>query len=157
MSDLVAGLLEILAKSREKSQAVVENLDLATVVYRDPDWRVQDVLGHVAYWEALVTQSLEAFLEGEVFHFLENDDDEVIDALNQVDVERNAHLSAIEAIHRWQTIREDFNKVIEQLTDAQLLEFATAPWGEKLLVKELIAGMIEHEEEHAEDMKESIW
>ena len=50
-------LLDLLAQSFSATQALLDEVDLETVVYENPDWRVQDVIWHLAVWDRQVAQS----------------------------------------------------------------------------------------------------
>ena len=52
-------LIDLLTESQSANRAIVQEIDPDMRVYKDPDWRVRDILGHLATWDRQVTRSLQ--------------------------------------------------------------------------------------------------
>lgn len=63
-SSIKDGLLDRLAESHYAIQNTLERVDLELRVYSDADWRIRDILGHLATWDREVAKSLSTFLVG---------------------------------------------------------------------------------------------
>ena len=63
-SSIKDGLLDRLAESHSATERIIEGIDLELCVYSDTDWRIRDILGHLATWDREVAKSLSTFLVG---------------------------------------------------------------------------------------------
>ena len=55
-------LLNRLTETHSEIQSVIEGIDMDIQVYDGPDWRVRDILGHIATWDREAAKSLTAYL-----------------------------------------------------------------------------------------------
>ena len=62
-ADLKKHLLERMSETHAAILAIIGGIDLELRVYEDTDWRIRDILGHIATWDREVTKSLRAFLD----------------------------------------------------------------------------------------------
>jgi hypothetical protein len=105
-------LLEKLIETRSATRALLKDVDPEMRVYTDPEWRIRDILGHIATWDRQVAKSLRAFRAGTEYFIPDIDEDE-----------------------------------------SDLLY----PWGgERGSIAKLIDYMIDHEDEHRDEIEKAI-
>ncbi|HSR20844.1 MAG TPA: maleylpyruvate isomerase N-terminal domain-containing protein, partial [Anaerolineales bacterium] len=62
-------LLALLENTRHETRSLLSGLDPEQVVHTDARaWRVRDVVGHLAVWNAEAARSLEAHAKGGEYH-----------------------------------------------------------------------------------------
>jgi hypothetical protein len=146
-------LLERLANSHVAIRKIVAGRDLEIQVYSDPDWRIRDILGHIATWDREVTKSLRAFAAGGEYYIPDLDED----MFNEQAVLEQRKLSAQQISLEWEQAREDFNKALQAIPDHQFPGELLYPWGdERGDIPELVEFMIEHDDEHREEIENAI-
>jgi hypothetical protein len=144
-------LLNRLAESHAAIQNTLEGVDLELRVYVDSDWRVRDILGHLATWDRVVTKSLRAFLVGSEYAIPDMDGDET--DFNEGAVLEQRKLSTQQILEEWKGAREDFKAAISDIPDDRFPGDLLYPWGdERGSIPKLVEFMIEHDEEHRDEM-----
>jgi hypothetical protein len=147
-------LLEHLKESHLAIQAILDGVDLEKRVYTDSDWRVRDILGHIATWDFQVAKSLRAFKAGTEYAIPGVDGDETDFNAQAVSEQRN--LSSAEILTEWKRAREDFIKALDDIP----LDFFPGellyPWGdERGSIALLVDYMVEHDQEHRDEILEA--
>jgi hypothetical protein len=146
-------LLEKLTEAHSATRAILEGVDLEMRVYRDTDWRIRDILGHITTWDREVTKSLRAFLAGTEYVIPDLDEDE----FNQTSVLEQRVLSTQQIQVEWEQARDDFEEAVRELPSGQFRGDMLYPWGdERGSIAQLIEYMIEHDDEHRDEIVRAI-
>jgi hypothetical protein len=146
-------LTELLQKSRAITRTLLKDVNPELRVYQNSDWRIRDIIGHVATWESEVTKTLHAFSRGEEYiitNFEESD-------FNEHSVQEQQGLSSQDVYEEWEKSREDFIKAIQDISPDQIQDDLLYPWGdERGSIQQLVEYMVEHEEEHKVEIERVI-
>ncbi len=57
-------ILQRLSETHDDLEKTIEGLDLDLVIHADTDWRIRDILGHIATWDRVLIHAIQSFLEG---------------------------------------------------------------------------------------------
>ena len=146
-------LMDNLREVRSATRALLEGVDPESMVYEDPDWRIRDILGHIAAWDREVTKSLQAFRAGEEYSI----DDLEEDDFNQQSVLEQRKLTYPQVVAEWEQARADFIEAVQEIPPEQFPGDLLFPWGdERGSVQTLVEYMLEHEKEHRDDILAAI-
>ena len=148
-------LLNKLDESHSAIQTILEGTNLALRVYSNSDWRVRDILGHIATWDLEVTKSLRAFLAGSEYAIPNMDGDET--EFNEQAVAEQRMLSTQQIIAEWENARADFKAVLSEIPTERFPNDLLFPWGdERGSVALLVKYMIEHDEDHLDEIAKAV-
>jgi hypothetical protein len=155
VSDMNSGdknyLIKRLTETHSSIQRILKGVDLELQVYSDTDWRIRDILGHIATWDREVTKSLRAFLTGSEYIIPDLDEEET--EFNQQAVTRQRELSTQEIVEEWDQAREDFKAALSDIPTDHFPGDLIYPWGdERGSIARLVEYMIEHDEEHQDEI-----
>jgi hypothetical protein len=143
-------LLDLLAQSFSATQALLDEVDLETVVYENPDWRVQDVIWHLAVWDRQVAQSIEAFHFGDKYAIPDFDEQK----FNVASVKEGRDLSPEQVLKGSNQARQKFQRAVEQFSSDQIEAELLYPWGDESGdIATLVNYMVEHDEEHRQEIR----
>jgi hypothetical protein len=146
-------LLKRLAESHAAIREVIKGRDLEIRVYTDPDWRIRDVLGHIATWDLEVTRSLQAFASGTEYAIPDLDEDD----FNQRTVVEMRKLADQQIITDWENAREGFKQAIQMISGDQFSGELLYPWGdERGDIPLLVRYMVEHDEQHLIEIQKAL-
>jgi len=149
------GLLKSLAESHLETQKSIEGIDLEATVYTEGDWRVRDLLGHCATWERESTKSIRAYLRGSEYSIPDLDEEE--HGFNEREVEKQRKLSDEDLIKEWESAREEIKAVVKEISEDKFAGELLYPWGgEYGSVSQLVDFMVEHDEEHREEILKAV-
>lgn len=109
---LIAGMDE----RRQRHIEAMQGIPLDAVVHPESGWRVQDLLGHLAYFERLTINMIEALKQGETYH---PDLTGGIDAFNDRDYQLHKDKTADEMMQHWQATREALKATLMALSDEE--------------------------------------
>lgn len=144
-------LLEKVTKSHLAILTIIEGVDLELRVYEDTDWRIRDILGHIATWDGEVAKSLRAFLVGSEYSIPDLDDDET--DFNEQAVAEQRKLSTQQVVSIWEQARADLKAAISEIPADKFPGDVLYPWGDDHgSFAELIDFISEHDEEHREEI-----
>jgi uncharacterized damage-inducible protein DinB len=142
-------LTELLQKSRAITRTLFKDVDPELRVYQNTGWRIRDIIGHVATWEREVTKSLQAFSRGEEYFITNLEEDD----FNEQSVQEQMALSYQDVYEEWEKSREDFIEAIQKVSSDLIQDDLLYPWGdERGSVQQLVEYMIEHEEQHRDEI-----
>ena len=105
-------LINGLAETHSSIRAILEKTDLDICIYTDTDWRIKDIIGHIATWDRQVTQSLIAFKAGKEYSIPELDED----AFNQQEVLEGRKMTAQQVLKEWDQSRKDFIEAVQEIS-----------------------------------------
>jgi hypothetical protein len=146
-------LMEKLTEAQSATRAILKGVDLEMRVYTDTDWRIRDILGHIATWDREVTKSLRAFLAGTEYAIPDLDEDE----FNQRSVLEQRQLSTQQIQVEWEQARDDFKEAIREIPSDRFPGDLLYPWGdERGSITQLVEYMIDHDDEHRDEIVKAI-
>jgi hypothetical protein len=137
-------LLSLLAESFVAIQKTLEGVDLEKRVYPDSDWRIRDVIGHLATWDRQVVKSLEAYRLGQEYALPDFDETE----FNEREVLRHRALTATQVLEEWEQAREAFKQAVEEMPPDLFSGDLRYPWGDRGSIAHMVKDMTQHDAEH---------
>ena len=114
------------------------------VAHEDSGWRAKDVLSNVVAWEAEMLRSLEAYRRGESYALADAD----IQRFNEADYVRRKDQPYDALLAEWAGLRAQVAATSLTLTEAQLGDTMTYPWGDTGSVRDLLTDFAGHQAEH---------
>ena len=148
-------LVKMLTDTLLDTKKVLDGIDLELIVYTEGDWRVRDILGHIATWEIESTKSIRAFLEGSEYSIPDLDDEE--HDFNQREVNEQRKLSDEDLIKEREAAREELKVVINEIPEEKFAGELLFPWGgETGSIAQLVEFMVEHDEEHRDEIVKAV-
>lgn len=148
-------LLEKLIETRSATRALLEDVDPEMRVYTDPEWRIRDILGHIATWDRVEAKSLRAFKAGTEFFIPGIEEDE--SDYNEQAVLEQRMLSTQQIYVEWEQAHDDLRKAVREIPSDQFPGDLLYPWGgERGSITKLIDYMIDHEIEHRGEIENAI-
>ena len=148
-------LLEKITETHSTILTIIEGIDLELRVYTDTDWRIRDILGHIATWDREVTKSLRALLNGTEYFIPDIDEDET--EFNEQAVAEQRELSSQQIVSEWEQARDDYKAALSDIPTDQFPGDLLYPWGdERGSIAQLVEYMIEHDEEHIDEIVKAV-
>lgn len=116
-------------------------------------WTAQDVAGHIIDWEQIGVEALRHMAAGR-----DPDVDVVVDldAWNQAHVEARRGQSWERLGAELRSTREALMEVLESVDEKMLSRSSEAPWGGPITPYDLVCIYIEHDREHARDIRQAF-
>jgi DinB superfamily len=144
-------LLRRLDDTRSKIEELLLKTDRKKEIY--PGWSIKELLAHMTGWDDATIDSLRAHVIGRppsvaTIHSL--------DTYNAGTVSSRNNLNYDQILKEWRLTRQVLRTLIEQMPEEKFFEPLSVPWGGKATVTYLVDMFREHEEEHANDLKEWI-
>ena len=138
-------------QARDEVRKLLPDIDTKMEIY--PGWTIKEMLAHLAGWDDATILALEAFVAHlpPALPAIKG-----LDAYNAQTVEERAELNLEQIIREWELVREQLISVFGRLPAEMLGTNVVAPWGPIVTVEQLINIMIEHEQEHAEVIRERL-
>jgi hypothetical protein len=148
-------LIDLLTESLSATRATVQRIDPEIRVYTDPDWRVKDILGHLATWDRQVVKSLRAYQTGSEYSIPDMGEGEV--DFNQQAVLEQRALTSEQVYVEMEQAREDFKQTVNEMPLEKFPGDLLYPWGgERGSIAQLVEYMVEHDAEHREEIRRAI-
>ncbi len=148
-------LLGRLIETHSAIRAILKGVDLETRVYTEGDWRIRDILGHLATWDREVSKSLRAFRAGTEYSIPDINGDET--EFNEQAVLEQRKLSTRQILAEWEQAREDFKAALSDIPTDQFPGDLLYPWGdERGSIAQLVEYMIEHDKEHRDEIVKAV-
>ena len=145
-------LIKRLTDTHSEIQNIIEGIDLDLQVYTETDWRIRDILGHIATWDREITKAIQAYMEGGEFVNPEYSGDE--NNFNEREVIKQRKLTTEEILAEWEQAREELKQALTKLPDDKFPGEFEFPWGgERGSVAQLVEYFIEHDMEHLNEIK----
>ncbi len=145
-------LLDHLSNSHQALAATIKDVDLDMPVYEDTNWRVRDILGHMATWDRETAKSLRAYQAGSEYSIPDFDED----AYNQQTVSDRRKLSGQQILDEFEGAYDEFRSAVQEMPDERFPGDLLYPWGdERGNIATLVEYMIEHADEHNEEIKQA--
>ena len=146
-------LLDLLSDTYTTVLATVEGVDPKMQVNPETDWRIRDIIGHIATWDREVTKSIRAFLQGSEYSIPDFDED----GFNDREVQEQRKLSTEAVFALWEGGRQEFMSVVNDFSAEQLSGDLLYPWGdERGSISTLVEYMMEHDVEHRDEIVKAL-
>ena len=144
-------ILQRLAETHDDLEKTIEGLDLDLVIHADTDWRIRDILGHIATWDRVLIHAIQSFLAGSEFVIPGMVGDET--DYNQEKVLEQRNLPPEDIYQEWIEARKDFIKAVQDTPPEKFNEELAFPWGdERGNLAVMIEYMVDHDGEHQEEI-----
>lgn len=137
--------------ARAKMRAIVKLAEDNQVIYAP--WRMKEVLDHITGWDDAISASIKSLLSGDI---------PATPAMHGIDVYNAETVSTREAIpyavsqREWEASRTELLELLRTMSDAQLKQPFTLPWGGEGTIETVISIFSAHEEEHAREISQII-
>lgn len=148
-------LIEKLSETYTKIHKLLEGVDLETSVYGEDNWRIRDILGHLATWDRELIQAIQAYQNGEVYINSEYSGGET--EFNERAVFEQRKLTTEQILAEWEGERDKLKQVIKGLPEDKFNSDFEYPWGgEHGTVVRLVNSFIAHDIEHMDEIKKAL-
>ena len=142
-------IISKLSSSLNEIMDALEGVDLEIRAYPDGDWRIREILLHLATWDQQVTKSIRAFSDGSEYAI----SDLKLNSFNQEEIDKLSSLSNEQVIEYWEQARQDFKDVVQAVPAEFFSKEMLYPWGdERGTVSLIVKYMAAHDDEHKEDI-----
>ncbi len=146
-------LIDLLTDAHSLLRATLEGIDPRLRVHTDTDWRIRDIVGHIATWDREVAKSIRAFRAGTDYSIPDLDED----VFNQQAALVQQELTAQQLFTEWEQAREDSKTAVQEIPPDQYPSDLLYPWGdERGSIAHLVEYMIEHDAEHRDEIVKAI-
>lgn len=139
-----AQLAAMLTEAHDDAVRVLAGISGDMVAHETSGWRAKDVLGNVVAWEIEMLRSLEAYRRGEGYALPDFDNERY----NLADYARRKNQAYDALLAEWAGLRARVAAITLTLTDAQLTDTMTYPWGDTGPVRDLLHDVVGHQAEH---------
>jgi hypothetical protein len=144
-------LIEQFTKARETIRTLLAQIDPHMEIY--PSWAIKEVLAHLAGWDDSTVQAIQTFAAGQppLMTAIRG-----INYHNQQTVEERKELTLEQVTREWEWVRGQLIPLIEQMSEQDFNTKIITPWGQLLSIYDVLKIMVDHEEEHAEIIRERM-
>ena len=149
--DKVDRLIEELGQARREMEQAVSTVDRQREIC--PGWTVKEVLAHISGWDAVGISTVQAHLAGEQPPPLEA---RGIDAYNAYVVAGCETLTYEEVAEDWRRARRQLENALTEAPPEKLGGDVRFPWGETGTITWYISILVEHEQEHAKEIRQIV-
>jgi hypothetical protein len=145
---------QLVSQLQQSYQAGVEMLaeiDPNAVVYAESGWTVKDIVAHVTAWEEEVARALAGYARGALYKIPNFD----LERYNAATYQARRGLPWEQVQAQWKTSRDQLIRITAQLPPAKLNDEMGYPSGRRGDCAALIQEVIEHGQEHFQDVAEA--
>lgn len=143
-------LVDLLIETYTKTLACVQKIDPELQVNPETDWRVRDIVGHLATWEREAAKSIRASQAGEEYSIPGFDED----GFNDQEVQEQRKLSVQSVFALWEGAHQEFIAAVKHMPVDRFGSDLLYPWGdERGNVSRLVEYMTGHADEHREEIE----
>ena len=142
-------LLQRMDETRSKIETLLPEVDPDKEIYLG--WTIKDLLAHMTGWDDATIDSLRAHVIGRppsVPAILS------LDEYNNSTVSSRKDLDYDQVLKEWRLTRQVLRTIIEKMPEDKFFGPIVVPWGNKATVTSLVDMFRDHEEEHAQDVRE---
>ena len=147
-------LLKKLSKAHFATRAILEKVNLEMPVHKDSDWRVREIIGHIATWDQEVAKSLRAYQAGSEYQISDLDEEET--EFNERAILEQQKLSPQQIVAEWEQAYDEFRKAVQEMPTDRFPGDMQFPWDERGSIVTLVEYMIEHAIEHRDEIVEAV-
>lgn len=148
-------LLDVIHAEREQLETLIEPLtdEQMTAASVAASWSVKDILAHIAAWERLACDRIQAALSGEPLKFPLIKGDSDVDRFNAEVYAQNQDQTLGQVLKEYHDSHQDFLDLIETLQDDFLASPLPFDWAGNLTAQVMISANTHwHYIEHAESI-----
>ena len=151
----VYDIVSAIKQTRLESMAIIQQLDLETVVYPNSGWRVHDILTHLTWSDEQAIAIINAFLADQIYRPASH-----LHIHSRTDVHRrNAWIrlqrynkNPQEVMNELIQAHEDLKSAIFNVNTTRMCEEFSVYWGERITVQTLAIWQIQHDQQHRRDL-----
>ena len=155
-ADVKASLLTRLSETHTATREILDGIDLEICVFSDTDWRIRDILGHIATWDRILANALKAYIEGSQFVVIHDWDKEEVE-FNHRAVQEQRKFSTEGLTDEWEQAHKEFIDALSAMPLEKLSGDYVYPWAdERGDIVALVEIMIDHNAGHLEDIAKAI-
>jgi hypothetical protein len=146
-------LIDLLTDTYDKLRTSVEGVDPEMQVNPETDWRVRDIVGHLATWDRESSKSIRAFMEGDEYFIPEFEED----GFNDLEVKEQRKLSVQGVFALWEGARQEFIAVVKDMPADRFNSDFLYPWGdERGNISTIVEYMTGHDVEHRTEIDKAL-
>jgi hypothetical protein len=146
-------LIDLLTDTYSKVLACVQDVDPELQVSPESDWRVRDIVGHLATWDREASKSIRASQVGEEYSIPGFDED----GFNAQEVQELRKLSVQGVFALREGARQEFIAAVRDMPIDRFGSDLLYPWGdERGNVSTLVEYMTGHDIEHQEEIENAL-
>ncbi len=146
-------LIDLLTDTYSKVLACVQEVGPELQVYTESDWRVRDIVGHLATWEREASKSIRAFQMGDEYSIPGLDEN----GFNDHEVQEQRKLSVPSVFALWEGARQELIAAVKHMPIDRFGSDLLYPWGdERGSVSTLVEYMTGHATEHQEEIEKVV-
>jgi len=155
-ADVKTSLLTRLRETHTATREILNGVDLEISVFSDTNWRIRDILGHIATWDRVLANALKAYIDGSQFVVIHDWDKEEVE-FNDRAVLEQSKLSEKGLIGEWEQAHKDFKDALSEMPLEKFSGDHVYPWAdERGDIVTLVEIMIDHNTGHFEDIAKAI-
>lgn len=153
-ADVKTSLITRLSDTHTATREILNEVDLERNVFSN--WRIRDLIGHIATWDRILTNALEAYIDGSQFIVIHDWEKEEVDFNNRAVLEQSK-LSEEKLLDEWEQAHKDFVSAIREMPMEKFSGDYVYPWADESgNIVSLVEIMIEHNAEHLEELAKAI-
>jgi hypothetical protein len=146
-------LLDLLNDTYSQVLVLVEGIDPEVQVNPETDWRIRDIVGHLAVWDREVSKSIRAFQAGGEYSIPDFDEDR----FNDLKLEQLRKSSGQEVFTLWEEARGAFVAAVRDIPLEKLGSNFLYPWGsEQGNLSTIVEYMSGHDVEHRIEIEKAL-
>jgi hypothetical protein len=151
-ADVRQQLVKNLENARQMLNAGLAELDARLEIY--PGWTKRQLQAHLSGWDEACIAMLRSHLEGKTIPVVDEPDIMVyINTYNAQSVARRKKLTDAEITAEFHRLRQEFITLIREMSEEKFHQPFTFYWGEQGTVADMTPIFVEHEIEHAHDLR----
>jgi hypothetical protein len=143
-------LIRELVEARKGFEAAMAAVSVDEEVY--PDWTLKELLAHIAGWDVVVLDILQAHARSEAPTPLAA---KSINAYNELMVERRSRLNYEQVLAEFRQRRAEVLETLDTMPQERFDAPVQYPWGGEGTLPEMVAIFSEHEAEHTQTLQSS--
>lgn len=147
-----AALLEVIRSERARFETLLAGLTEAQMVEPgvEADWSIKDLMAHIAAWERLAMDRIQAAQTGSALQYPLIAGDDFVDQFNAQVCQAHADQPLAEVQTEFRNAHQDFIRQIETLEESKLPQKLNFDWSGKLTFQVMISANTHwHYAEHA--------
>jgi hypothetical protein len=146
-------LIDLLTDSYDKLLASVKDVDPEFQINPETDWRVRDIVGHLATWDRESSKSIRAFQDGSEYSI----SDFTEDGFNDREVQDLRRISAQGVFALWEGARQEFIAAVKDTPIDRFNSDFLYPWGDEHgNISTMVNYMTEHDVEHRDEIDKAL-
>jgi hypothetical protein len=155
-ADVKTSLLTSLSDTHTATREILKDADLEICVFSDTNWRIRDIIGHIATWDRILAKSLKAYIKDSQYVVIHDWDKEEVEFNNRAVLEQSK-LSEEDLILEWEHAHKDFIDALSVMPLEKLTGDYVYPWAdERGDIVTLVEIMIDHNTGHLDDISKAI-